>query len=478
MSRHHILLIIAMLSACFALSALAEDSPADATVEIGPTDTGDWHVSYSFAEPQTALAFARSRNDYRSATWTLETDDAQFGRAFDFDVIVFDKPTKQVSFSIIPLTSALEADYTPFVTFSDGGLAIFEGQFSLVPFEDLDAIKALEGDLTNTEAGPLSMDVKVASDQPIIVDGAVHEGSLTHRAKNGGTYIYMGNSEVETFDSFAVVLDQGLPDWLQARFDSDLGKIFSALETQWGFELEDKATVLLAFKGTSGEGFSASGGALDQLLMMEVGGSAFAEASFNSLSYLQWFFAHEAVHLFQTAEGAEFAGDSDAWIHEGAANTMAYAIIAAQLGEEDRQKFLSAVYANSFDECVAALEGGPLNTVSERDLFSANYACGDLIAQATDGFLKRKTLFEFWNRLIQNAVSLDQPRINETLYFTTMQLFGSTRAQRDKIRTIVEDELDDPAAALTDLLESAGLEPEFDGKGNLVKMNWPVYAAE
>lgn len=478
MPRPYLLLIIGLISTSFMLSATAQGGKADAVVEIGPMESGDWKVSYEFAEPQSALAFARSRNDYRSATWTLETEGARFGRAFDFDVIIFDEPAKAVDFSIIPLTSAIEADYTPFVTFSDGGLAIYEGQFSLIPFEDLDAIEALEGDLDNAETGPLAMDVKLTSDKPIIVDGDVHDGALTHRIRGDGTYIYMGDSETQTFDSFAVVLDQGLPDWLQARFDSDLETIFNQLEGLWGFELKEKATILLAYKGTGGQGFSATGGALDNLLMMEVGGSEFSKANFNALSYLQWFFAHEAVHLFQTTGGAEFAGDSDAWIHEGAANTMAYSFVAAQLEGEDREKFLAGVYANAFKECAAALEGGPLKDAAKRDSFSANYSCGDLIAQATDGFLKRKTLYEFWNRLLQNAVSLDQPRVNESLYFTTMQLFGATRANRNKIRAIVEEELDDPAEALADMLESAGLEPEFDGKGNLVKMNWPVYAAE
>lgn len=473
----YLVLMMSLLGVMAAPAATAQSEEADALVTIAPQESGDWQVAYTFEAPQSVLAFARSDNDYRTATWQLETEDARFGRVNGLDIIVFDEPAREVSFSIIPLTSTLMADYTPFIPFGDGGLAIYEGQFSLVPFENLDAVKALEEGLSSAGTSPLALQVSVSSDTPIIVDGKPVEGTLTHEVSGDGTYIYMGESEVQQFDNFTAILDASLPDWLGERFAGDLENIFTDLEALWGFGLSEQATVLLANRGMTNDGMSNTGGALDNLLMMEVSGKELANPDPNTLLYLQWFFAHEAVHLFQIDKGAKFASGSDAWIHEGAANTMAYNLIASQM-PGDGQQFLSVVYAGAFDECVAALEGGPLETVGAREKFSANYACGDFIALATDGFLKRKTLYEFWDRLIQNAVSMDDAQIDKALYFTTMQLFGATQADRSRIRKFVEDELDDPRKALTELLESAGLNPQFDTDGTLQSLDWPDYGPE
>ncbi|MEQ9315967.1 MAG: hypothetical protein RLN72_08940, partial [Henriciella sp.] len=369
------------------------------------------------------------------------------------------------------------ADYTPFIPFGDGGLAIYEGQFSLIPFDSLDDVEALEDGLSSVETEPLALRVSLKSDSPIIVDGKPVEGELKHDVTGDGTYIYLGNSEIQTFDSFTAILDASIPAWLGDRFADDLETIFAGLETHWGFELQDQATVLLANRGMTSEGMSNTGGALDDLLMMELSGKQLAEPDPNVLFYLQWFFAHEAVHLFQSDKGVKFAGAKDAWIHEGAANTMAYSLIAQDMSDGG-EKFLSAVYSTAFEECVAALEGGSLETVSDREKTSAHYACGDFIALATDGYLKRKTLYEFWQRLTANAAAMDDMAVNKTLYLTTMQLLGATRADRTRIRKLVEDELDDPRDALTELLETAGLNPEFDESGKLVKLDWPDYAAE
>ncbi len=447
------------------------------TVTVAPEESGNWSVVYSFEEPQAVLAFARSSNDYREATWTLETDEARFGRVAGVDVIVFDDEVREAKFSIIPLTSSLEADYTPFVAFTDGSLAIYEGQFSLIPFDSLDDVEALEGDLEASDRDPIAMTIKVASDKKIIVDGKIAGSRLSHAIKGDGTYIYMGDSNIEPFDSFVAVLDKTLPAWLGERFDDDLEQIFSEFERRWGFKLKNKATVMLAYKGGQGQKLSATGGALDQLLMMEVGGAALNSEDPDTLSYLKWFFAHEAVHLFQSEKGIQFSDDESAWIHEGAANTMSYSLIAASMGERGEQ-FLASVYSNAFDSCAAALAKGSLETVSKRGDFSANYACGDFIALATDGFLKRRTLYEFWDSLVDSAVSMEEPRIDADLYFTTMQLAGATGAQRRQIRRIVEDKQANPREALTKLLEDADLNPQFSAGGQLISLDWPDYSAE
>lgn len=473
------LFVLGSMFSCpsYGQSGDSEDQRAAAHVEIGPQSGGNWRVSYSFESPQTVLAFARSSNDYRLSTWRLETEGARLGRANDIDVIVFDEPSMEVVFSVVPLTSPLQSDYTPFVAFADGGLAVYEGQFSLIPFETLEAVTAMGGDVRSTGRAPLQMTVGLSSSKPIIVDGKILQGRVLHEIEGDGTYIYTGDSQIERFVSFTAVLDDALPDWLRDRFDRDLAGIFSELRQLWGFDLANRATVLLAYKGAVQDGLSAQGGALDQLLMMEVGGTALSEQDFDTLTYLHWFFAHEAVHLFQTEKGVTFGRDEDAWIHEGAANTMAYNLIANMLDAQDRTRFLSSVYANAFESCVGALEQGALSKAADRDAFSAHYACGDFVALASDGFLKRRDLYDMWNMLTDRAQAMETKQITSELYFANLQLLGMTKANRDRIARFVGEELEDPRQALTDLLEEAGLEPEFNAEGQLVSLAWPDYTS-
>ena len=472
------LAVAALITAMASPHAARAQGAAEATVTIAPEASGNWSVTYEFAEEQSVLVFARSASDYRDMTWSLVSDEARFGRVHGVDVAVLDTPAKSVEFSIVPLTSTLVGDYTPFVTFTDGSIAVYEGQFSLVPVADMDAVEALEGTTSNLERAPLTMDVVLSSDKPIIVDGAVQQGSVRHRVEGDGTYIYTGDGKIERFGSFTAVIDSSLPAWLRERFDSDLSDIFSRFEAMWGFKLEHKATVMLAYKGGSTQGFSATGGALDQLLMMEIGGDALNEANPDLLSYLHWFFAHEAVHLFQIDKGIEFASGEQSWIHEGAANTMAYNLVASMQDEGAREAFLKGVYGGAFDECVSVLETGPLETAGERDAFSAHYSCGDFVALATDGFLKRRNLYGFWNRLVAHADGASDKRVDMEAYFTVMDMLGATKGQQKTIRAVVDGKPSNPRKALTDMLEAAGLDPKFSAGGQLVSLDWPDYTAE
>ncbi|RIJ32456.1 hypothetical protein [Henriciella mobilis] len=448
---------------------------ADAEVRLSPEESGNWRVEYTFAEPQSVLALVRSTGDYRELTWSVTSDNARFGRVAGIDVIALDEPARTVSFSIIPLTSTLVGEYTPFVTFADGSVAVHDGQFSVAPLDSLEAVEALEGDTSNIGVPALSMDVVLSSDTPIIVDGEVHQGKVRHRVDGDGTYIYLGNSEIEEFDSFTAVIDKRLPAWLRDRFDSDLEAIFSAYEQLWGFDLEHKATVMLAYKGATADGFSVTGGALDQLLMMEMGGTALNAPDDDVLSYVHWFFAHEAAHLFQIDRGVGFASGAQSWIHEGAANTMAYSLIASMMEQDGAKRFLAGVYGRAFDECVTTLEAGPLATAAEREAFSAHYSCGDFIALATDGFLKQRNLYGFWNRLVSMAKGEPDEKVDEDTYFSTMQILGATKAQRNAVRALVEGRPDNARKTLTNLLEKAGLEPEFSAGGQLIALKWPDY---
>lgn len=472
-------LFSALLFGCISLPAAAQgdagERPAAASVMVGPDPSGNWTVSYDFENPQTVLAFSHSSSGYRDATWSVVGGDAQFGRVNGIDVIVFDKPSRNIDFSIIPLTGQLQDDETPFVTFSDGGIAIYDAQFELVPFNALSAVEQLEEGIGAAASSALPLDITVSSDQPFLNKGKRTRGSLTQRV-NGttGNYIYTGPATAKSFQGFSLVLDPGLPHWIASEIGTDIEGFLRSLEDLWGYELAEPFTVMIAYKGPQGQGLSLHGNALDGQLLLELGGQGFTEPNNEALAYLHWYTIREIVQLFQTGRGVVLGGPEAAWIHDGAANSIAYQLIASDMQSSDQ--FLSSVYSNVFEDCVKTLEGGTLESARARGTVTGPYACGDLIALSTDSYLRRRDLFGFWSALSDWASRSPSKVIDKKVYFTTLQLLGATPAQREKIRTIVEDKLDEPRKALTELLESAGLNPQFSG-GRLVSLDWPDYDA-
>ena len=66
-------------------------------------------------------------------------------------------------------------------------------------------------------------------------------------------------------------------------------------------------------------------------------------------------------------------------------------------------------------------------------------------------------------------------KVDEDTYFSTMQILGATKAQRNAVRALVEGRPDNARKTLTNLLEKAGLEPEFSAGGQLIALKWPDY---
>lgn len=467
-------LVFALILASVLPAAVAQDEgaqvPAAGSVRVGPDDTGNWKVRYTFSEPQNVLAFSHSKGGYRDATWTIEGDGARFGRVNGVDVIVFDEPSIGIAFSIIPLTGQLPDDYTPFVTFSDGGIAVYDGQFELVPFSSLAGVEKLEGSIADASSSALALDFTLETES---ANGA--DGPGLRRIEGSGRYVYTGPGTLADRNGFSILADGGLPGWIASDFASDMEGFLASLERLWGYELAEPFSLMVAYKGAAAQGLTLHGNALDNQLVLELGGRGFSQANSEALAYLHWYTIREIVQLFQTGRGVSLAGPEAAWIHDGAANSIAYQLIAADMQSADQ--FLSSVYGNAFEDCVKTLEGGTLESARARGAVTGPYACGDFIALATDSILKRRDLFGFWTALNDWAARSPGKVIDKKVYFTTLQLLGATPAQRERIRAIVEDELPQPRKALTELLQTSGLEPKF-ASGRLVSLNWPDYSAE
>jgi hypothetical protein len=441
--------------------ALIEGTGVTATV-TERTD-GRFDIDYVFAEPHAAMVFSRSAGDHRIGAWTPQEEGVRLERLNGLDTLVFDAPRSHVSLIAEPRFVSPEGDYSPFVDFSDGGLALFTGQFELLPVADAEAAAALDGRLDRWQGDQPVLGVRVRSGRRIVFDGAVREGAIEHTTTGGGAFVYLGDGEIVEGRSYVGVIDRALPDWVLASVESDMEAIFETYEARWEHPLTDKAVLYFAFGGYDHPGFSNKGGVAGSVIMLDSSGEAMREASPALHSYLNWFFAHEVAHQFQNISPARQGERADSWIHEGGANTMANAVVA---GMDGGAAYLDAAYAQAWAGCLPVLETGPLQGAGARGAFNAYYDCGSLVSLIAAAGTPGGDLYAIWQAMQSAAVEMDEP-IGSALFFAAMGGLGAPAELTGLLREVVVSGVDDPAAALQEAMDMAGLSAEFDAQGQL-----------
>ncbi|WP_417491338.1 hypothetical protein [Maricaulis sp.] len=444
---------------------------SDVTATVVDLGEGVFQVDYAFAEPQTAMIFARSTADYRIGAWTPLDAGAHIEEVAGFDSLLFDAPVDHAAFRVEARFVRPDGDYSPFVAFSDGGIVVYTGQFELLPEQGRDRIAALGGQIDRWDGEQPVLGVRVRSTRPIIADGrsGLHETVAVSRGE--GSFIYIGEGELTEGDSFVGIIDPALPAWIRDSFDSDLAAVFARYEALWGFELEQRASLMFAFGGYDVAGFSNKGGVIGSSVVLDSSGEALREETPQVRRFLRWFFAHEAAHLFQNAAGVELANTVDSWIHEGAANAMANAALAELT--DDPHADLVRVYQAAITDCTAALADGNLASAAERGRFQAYYDCGSLIALMTAAAVPDRSLYAFWTGM--QARALEQSRdLDAAFYLETMEDYGAAPEVIAAIDALVSSRLSDPANALGNALERAGLSPVYDEAGALTDMDFPT----
>lgn len=440
------------------------DDPADAAAVLEEAENGRFTVSFTFREPQTALVFGQAGDGYRAGDWQSETAGVRVERIGRVDALIFERPGTEASFTFTPFTENLPKAYTPFLDFTGDDWGVLTGQFRLLEAESRDAIAAFDGSTGDWQGKALSMDVAFTDDRPVYYGGQRYQEGLIIRPKGDGTYAYIGDARPAEGASFVGFIDRALPPWIAGSFDEDLGTIFRTLSDGWGFELPDKAMILFAFKGLEQDGFSMTGGAFEGLLALEVQGSALKTADDAIRNYLLWFFSHEAAHLYQQVGEVQSFNTDDGWIHEGAANTMSYAVVAKISSDPDA--FLLESYQSAWTNCLETLRTGPLDEASKRGQFAGHYACGDFAALVTDAILPRHDLYDFWNLLKQKAGQTEEAMITAELYWQTLEELGAPAQSIEDLKLLVSARMNQPEGFLAGVLERAGLPPRFDAEGD------------
>ncbi len=447
-----------------------EPTPWSAAVTL---DKGAWAVAYQFDAERTALLFDASSN--RPHHWLATESGTHIEDLEGLEALFFERPSATARFAIALDPLAAPGSPVPLLQFSDGSSAIHLGQFPVLTVGSRAEAEALHGNLGDWRGEQPTFEVALSTDQPMwLPDGSQATNSARIQVRGGGGYVYAGSIAPVELAAVTAIVDPGLPAWLQSRFAADITRVYDSHRNRWQHSAE-KAMVLLAYGGDTlseddqkySDSFRNMGYASGTQISMAIRGPAYREANPKALRDLLWFFAHEAAHQFQFQGGVRREAGAD-WMHEGAANTMALAVLY-DMGLVDKSA-LERRYWKTHKQCVSELHDGPLRGKRGR----AGYVCGDLFAQMTAASLPSDDLFSFWNAFRAVAQREDDGELTASRYFALLRARGASQAFVEQLEALIGTQVASPEAALAEAMKAAGLAPHFADDGGLSQMTFPA----
>ncbi len=412
--------------------ALALDIASDETVE----------ATYSLTKPVRALHFAQNLGGYREDLWRPEGSEFRWIREGDgeriertdgqsFDRLTFDIPIDY---------RALPKNYAPFSPFSDRSTLIYSGHFQACTAVPCDGEEAL----------PITIS---ATGKTIGVSGHRTRDRAQFVSEGAGTNIFVGNLKPVAADGFVAIIDPGLPTALRQHLDRSLPqsiRYFSAIYGPLSFVPE--LYVSMDDRPEPNGGESTQGGTLpNQIFMHFDGAHARQRATEGSPLELDWFFAHEAAHLFQqNGIGKSPGDDAVAWIHEGGAEAMA-ALALASRGAAERE-YVPQRVDHAATNCATGLAHMPLDRATTEGKFDLHYQCGLVFWLALDQSLREHGhdgLADL-NRAFFAKVRAGEPW-SQPVFMTTAKELGVPDAVLSRIETLTDGGYDDAAIEIAPL---------------------------
>lgn len=358
--------------------ASARPTPA-VSADITVLPDGQMRLTYRLARPTTALHFAQSLGSYRTTYWKAGDAAVRWVSEGDGERVerADGKPFDRISFAIAMRYRHLPKSYAPFSPFSDGSALIYSGHFQACASAPC------------SEAPPLPIAL-TAPGKTIGVAGRRQAGRATFVSRDQGTSIFVGALKPVAANGFVAIIDPGLPPQARAHLVRSLPlamRDFAAIYGPLSFRPE--LYVSIDARAQPDGGISTQGGTLPRQIFMHFDGEGARDrVAAGSPYWLDWFFAHEAAHLFQQDKAGRLVGDDiAAWIHEGGADAMA-ATALARRGPAERS-YVRQRRDEAAAACTAGLSAMPLGQASASGKFDLHYQCGLLIWLAMDGALKK-----------------------------------------------------------------------------------------
>jgi hypothetical protein len=324
---------------------------------------------YDLAAPAVALHFPQELGGYRAEQWrpTIAgfrwTGEGAGERIERIDGQAF----RQIALVMPVDYRALPKSYAPFSPFSEGSALIHSGQFHACPGAACQGNAAL----------PIAIH---APGKIIGVEGRRTPARERFVSRDDGTNIFVGLLQPAKANGFVAVIDPGLPPDLRQHLDRSLPQSMAHFASIFGpLSFTPELYVSIDDRPEPHGGHSTQGGTLPKQIFMHFDGEGAKERLTHGAPYwLDWFFAHEAGHLFQQDKaGGSAASDAAAWLHEGGADAMAALALFSRGAQE--QAYVRTRLSNGAKACANGLAKTPLDTATAAGKFDLHYQCGLLI---------------------------------------------------------------------------------------------------
>ncbi|KQS55648.1 hypothetical protein ASG17_06155 [Brevundimonas sp. Leaf363] len=437
-------------------------------VETVVTRDGDlWTVDYAFDRDVPAWAFFQSallretRQPWRPAWWSVQTPGVVLDRQGDRDVLhtLDGSPVpRTVRIVMRPQPGDLEAEYDPALIFTDGAVALYSGQFDVIPMPSVAAARALPVDLNGVDV-PGGPSVVTWRDRagPVLFKG---QRVAAPTAEDAKTYVLFGEAAVKGGRGVTTVIDPGLPHWLGDELAQFTPRVMDFYAQRVGPHGGDQPTLMVSWTGPTQHLSSMGGSVLPGLISMNFEGEGVLGPDKAALDRAHWFIGHESAHFWMGSNGLEYEFARDAWITEGGADLMAVRAIAAIDPTYDARAELQT----EVDDCVRLAAGQPVATAYQRGDHRAYYACGavwGLVIEAAQRARMGGDYFDVVRGFKDGPVGADGKLTRDEWLTQLTRLSGDPTLAID-IARMLDDGVANPSAVLARLFERSGVAYRLD----------------
>ena len=464
-----------LLSAAAVLIAAA--APASAAIRQTPPPASEpavtverdgdrWTADFVLDRDAPVWAFSRSAllrvegQPWRPDWWSVETPGVVLDRQGRYDVLrrTDGGPVpRRVRVTMRPQEGDLQADYDPALMFSDGTVALFSGQFDLIPLASLEAARALPMDLNGveTEGGPSRVTWRDRAG-PVLFKGERMAGPT---AVDADTYVLFGDAHIRQGEGATTVIDPGLPAWLGDELGAFTPRVMKFYADRLGPSRGGVPTLMVSWTGPTAHVSSMGGSVLPGLISMTFEGEGVLEPDKAALDRAHWFIGHESAHFWMGSNGLKYEFAREAWITEGGADLMAIRANSVIDPAYDARAELQ----REVDDCVTMAKDKPVAAAGERGEHRAYYACGAVWALAMETAQKRRDGGDFFDIVARfQTDNADDQTLSRAEWLAAMTRTAGDAAPAGAIARMLDQGVADPAAVLAGIFDRTGVAYRLD----------------
>ncbi|WP_374513836.1 hypothetical protein [Brevundimonas sp.] len=455
--------MIRTLGAALAALTLAAAPAAGQTAEppvaaVVRHEAGVWSLDLAFDRDAPLWVFGDSEalsdgRGWRLHQWTVETPGAELATVAGRDVLrgINGAPLpRRVRLRMEPRFVDLQSNYDPVLMFSNGAAAWFSEVFHLIPMASVEALETLPRDLGPLvdQSGPARVTWSDA-EGPVLVQGQRLDAPESTRV---GTYILFGPAELVAGEGLSTVVDPGLPGWIAEELAGWAPRVGGRYADRLGPGQSAAPTVMMSWTGPTPGKTSMAGSVLPGLVVMAFEGEGVVAPSARVRDMARWFIGHESAH-FWLGQTVRYATPEDSWITEGGADLMAIrAMQEIDPAFDARSRLPAAV-----EDCTGFADQ-PVATSVDRGEFKAHYACGAVFALVAEAAQARATggdWFDFLRPLIDD--NREDQVLTRDEWLDRLDAVSGDPSLRADMETLLDRGAEDPTAAVSGLLERAGV---------------------